>query len=313
MARRKTLRSVRAAAWGLCARGLAVVGPTAGRRILRLPLRIAGLAGLGARIRRNLAAAAQHTGAPIDCDARAVLDHVARQAAEVAFLAHASPARRQRWLRGQFRDKDVLPVLRALLEQGRGVILLTAHVGNWEALAAYLADAGLQGSVVGRLRENDSIAGWLHAMRLRSGVETLAQDAPAEQALGVLKQGRLLGLLCDLEVRRLRGTFVPFLGHPALTMTAPAALARVSGAAILPVRCVIDPRNRSGYVLRAEAPLVWNAEAPRSQAQSELLQGMNDIYSRWILEDPEQWAWYEDRWRTDEAGWADRMRRVSAS
>ena len=100
-----------------------------------------------------------------------------------------------------------------------------------------------------------------------------------------------------MEVRRLAGTFLPFLGTPALTMTAPAALARSSGCSILPMRCYL-PRGAAGYRVCFEPPLSLDSDLPRKEATLDLTRRLSSVYEAWIRETPEQWAWYQPRWRT---------------
>jgi KDO2-lipid IV(A) lauroyltransferase len=182
--------------------------------------------------------------------------------------------------------------LEELRRGGRGTILCTAHLGNWELLAARLRLAGLDGAVVGYRKRNDSTADWLVRMRELHGVTTLAQDASPRAALRILASGGTLGLLCDLEVRRLAGEHVPFFGREALTMSAPAALARASGLPLVPVRCVL---RGDEYVLDVEPPLELGS-GDRRAAQLDLLTRLNATYERWIRETPEQWVWYRPRW-----------------
>lgn len=270
---------------------------------------LAGLSEHGRTTRENLARALPELD-PRQRErvAREVFRHGRGIVAEWLRLASgAAPgSARGAWIEQRVRLDD--SVERLLEEQaaGRGVIVVTAHHGNWELLAAALRRRGLEGCVVGQKRARDSTRDWLVAMRAAYGVETLPQDGPARRLLEVLRGGRLLGLLCDLEVRRLDGEFVPFLGLPALTMTAPAALARASGLPLFPVRCVREGddlearRAAPGYVLRVEAPLALDPALPRREATLDLLARMNATFEGWIREAPEQWSWHQPRWRTRE-------------
>jgi KDO2-lipid IV(A) lauroyltransferase len=188
---------------------------------------------------------------------------------------------------------DSVARLREHARDGRGMLLCTAHLGNWELLAARLRREGFDGAVVGYRKQRDSSAEWLVKMRASLGVRSLAQDESPRELLGVLRSGGGLGLLCDLEVKRLSGTWVPFLGSPALTMTAPAALARASGLPLIPLRCVA---RGEGYELRVEDPLELERSTDRREAEEALLVRLNATYSRWIRAQPEQWVWYRPRW-----------------
>lgn len=183
--------------------------------------------------------------------------------------------------------------LRELSAGGRGTILVTAHIGNWELLAASLRREGFDGAVVGYKKRNDSSSDWLVRMRAAHGVTSFAQDESPRAALELLRRGDTLGLLCDLEVRRLSNVVAPFFGRPALTMTAPAALARATGLPLVPVRCVARGER---YEMIVDEPLELARSRSRDAAQLDLLTRLNAVYERWIRNDPDQWVWYRPRW-----------------
>ncbi|MBL8861419.1 MAG: lysophospholipid acyltransferase family protein [Planctomycetes bacterium] len=226
--------------------------------------------------------------------AGAVRRHAARQFASWLRLA-SSDAPRGAWIDELVEADASLELLGAALARGRGAIVATAHLGDWELCATRLVRLGFRGAVVGLRRPNDPSALWIEAARARHGLRTIPQSAPPRELLHVLARGECLGILADLDARRLDGIELPFLGLPARTLTAPAALARASGAPIVPVRCV---RERSGrYRLAAEAPIELDPTLPRELARRDALARLNAVYARWIRAAPEQWAWHQDRWR----------------
>ncbi|MDA8592953.1 lysophospholipid acyltransferase family protein [Planctomycetota bacterium] len=198
------------------------------------------------------------------------------------------------WVDRLVRLDPSIEILDRVLSRGRGAIVVTAHLGNWELLCARLRRRGHEGAVVGRVRRRDSSHRWLVELRRAYGVETIPQDAGARAALAVLKRGGVLGLVTDLDVPRLDHRPVPFLGHPAPTMTAPASFARAWRAPLVPIRCV---RAGDAYLLSVEEPLELRGDLERQDAELDLLRRQNDAFSRWIAEAPEQWAWYLPRFR----------------
>ena len=218
-------------------------------------------------------------------------------------LARGAPpdgphASRGAWIEEAVTIDPSIAILEEVMARGRGALVVSAHIGDWELMAAVLRRRGLHGAVVGFQRPRDPSSNWPVAMRRAYGVETLPQDASPRRLLEVLRGGRVLGLVTDLEVRRLDGEFLPFLGRQALTMTAPAALARAARVPLVPVRCVARGPGRWDHVLSVEEPLALDARLPRREATSDLLLRMNQTFERWIRETPEQWAWHQDRWRT---------------
>ncbi len=186
--------------------------------------------------------------------------------------------------------------LDAVLARGRGAVVVTAHLGNWELLCARLVRRGHRGAVIGRVRERDPSHSWLTDMRRAYGVETIPQDASPRRALAVLAEGGIVGILSDLYVKRLDHVTLEFLGQATPTLTAPAAFARAYGGPLVPIRCTATDGGRGPYRLVVDEPLELASGSPRSAAQRELLQRLNDVYSGWIRAQPEQWAWHQRRW-----------------
>ena len=251
------------------------------------------------RTRENLdiAYGTELSSAQKDHIADGVRRHSARIFYEWLRLARGAEAERS-WLRSMVEVDPSISILEAELAKKRGAIIVTAHLGNWELLAATLVRLGFEGAVVGLERRNDPASVWLSDMRRAYGVETIPQRTHPRALVDVLRGGGALGLLCDLEVRRLAGTFVPFFGVPALTMTAPAALARARGSALIPVRCVLPHADAAHYVLSVSEPVERDWSLPRQEATADHMRRVNEVFEGWIRETPEQWAWHQARWRT---------------
>lgn len=231
--------------------------------------------------------------------AHGVRRHAARLAEEWLRLSRSGPPGTPRgaWIDAAVQVDDSIERVQAELARGRGALIVTAHLGNWELACARLARLGLEGAVVGYRKPRDPTARWFEDLRRTYGVTTLPQSSAARELLQRLRRGETLGLLADLEVRRLAGVFLPFFGVPALTMTAPAGLARAHRAPLLPVRCVADP-DGGPYRLSVDTPLAIDRGLPRKEATIELTARLNAVFERWIRETPEQWSWHQRRWRT---------------
>jgi len=244
--------------------------------------------------------------------ARATLRHSARLLAEWARLARGARGPHGAWIDERVCIDPSVAHLDEVLRGGRGALVVTGHIGNWELLAAALRRRGHDGAVIGRHNRRDPASSWMIDMRRGYDVTTMPQDSSPREVLRVLQSGAVLGALCDLEVRRLDGEFIDFLGTPALTMTAPAALARAGRTCLLPARCVLERRERddspSGLSLPAEQgsryrlvfdePLELDPALGRAEAMVDILRRLNETYERWIRATPEQWAWHQPRWRT---------------
>jgi KDO2-lipid IV(A) lauroyltransferase len=261
------------------------------RLALAVAARAARFGPLERRLRRNLA-----IGLP-ERDAASltplVRRHMARLACEWGQLG-ADPA----MLADQVSFDSSVSHLDTALAAGHGVIVITPHLGNWELLAAAVVARGARGAVVGRRRLRDPSAHILEELRARAGVETLPQDSSPRELLRRLARGEVIGLLPDVEVQRLAGLRLPFLGHDALVMSAPAALARAARLPLLPARCVLDESSgkpRGAYRIEFAEPIPPPATREATRGVTEQWVA---LFEAWIRETPSQWLWIHDRWRT---------------
>ncbi len=229
--------------------------------------------------------------------ARGVRAHAANLLMEWARLARASRSESEgectrAWLERQVTVDESIRVAHEVRSRGRGLLIATAHIGNWELLAARMRQLGFEGAVVGFQRRKDPSAEWLVRMRQGLGVETIGQAQAGRRALEVLRAGRTLGILADLQARRIANQPAKFFGHLVPTVVAPAALARAAGCAVVPAYCV---RAGNTYRLSFEAPLELAPGVDRRGAAGDLAQRLNAVFEKWIRAVPEQWAWHQPR------------------
>ncbi len=223
--------------------------------------------------------------------ARRVFIHWAREAVEVLRFPKLTKEEVDRLV----EKGDGLSRLNRLLSEGHGVILLTAHLGNWELMGAFLKLHDCPGVMVGRKiyyeRFNEIIVNLRKSVTLR----TLYQDAPARELVEILNQNQVLGIAADQDIDRLDGIFVPFFGRPAYTLTAPAKLALVTGAPILPMFVV---REGERYKLLVEEPIRVEARGTREETIQEYTARWSRVIEEKIRAFPDQWAWMHRRWKT---------------
>ena len=208
----------------------------------------------------------------------------------------ADAVRLERWSREDLRHAVRLvglPHLRAALAAGRGVLILSAHVGNWELLAAALGDAGVPLSVVSRRPGDPVLAERLAALRARWGVESIWRDGGTRRVVRALSAGRAVGVLMD-QATDLPGVRVPFFGRLAHTPTGPAKLALRMGMPVVPVHMCDAPNGR--YVGMVEPPLTWDARGDAAGAE-ELTAAWTRHIEGWVRQAPHTWVWMHDRWR----------------
>lgn len=179
---------------------------------------------------------------------------------------------------------------------GRGVILVTAHFGNWEVHG--MAHGWLFGpiGVVARPLDNPSLDALLCDARRRPGNTVIYKKRALPQVLRLLRENRGVAILIDQNVQTGDGVFVDFFGRPAATTTVAAALALKTGCALIPTHTELGADGR--YTLVYEPPLALPASGDRAADVQLLTQELTSAIEGWVRRRPEQWLWLHRRWKT---------------
>lgn len=179
----------------------------------------------------------------------------------------------------------------------RPAIILSAHLGNWEMLAHYLALNGFPIHVVARRVRMDAFERFLDKARKRNGLKVLHRDDSAKEAVKVLKAHKFLGVMPDQDMDSVSGVFVDFFGIKAWTPHGPSALHFLTGAPIIPLFIV---RRASGFGLEilVEEPMELIATGDRKKDIAENTQRYTRLIENYIRRFPEQWVWFHERWKT---------------
>ena len=186
---------------------------------------------------------------------------------------------------------DGLEHLSQALERGHGAILLSAHIGNWEMLAAALSDAGVPLSVIGRKPSDPVYAERLERIRRRWGVATLWREHGARPIFRALENGRAVGALID-QATRVGSVRVPFFNRPAWTPVGPARIAVRTRAPVIPVHMVRRHDDSNRYIGVIEPEIVSNGDTP------EVITGIwTARIEEWIRDATDSWVWMHDRWQ----------------
>jgi KDO2-lipid IV(A) lauroyltransferase len=189
-------------------------------------------------------------------------------------------------------------LLDGALREGRGVLFVSGHVGNWELLARTVGRAGYPCQTIAKETTDARTTALLERFRARGKVRTIWRGAEgaARAMLRALRGGEVLGLLIDQDTR-VQSLFVPFFGHPASTPRAAADLALRTGAAVLTGYC-----HRVGEETRYRLSLrriqVPAASGDREADARALTAALTADIERAIREAPAQWVWMHRRWKS---------------
>lgn len=233
------------------------------------------------------------------------LDEAARERLAVKTFEHAfvlatEVAWRRRILPNvrAFRRRRVIlgdeAAMRDDLRAGRGGIVMTAHLGNWEIAGAYLRYERVPFAAVARPIDNPIVDRYL--TRLRGGAANLIEKHGAVKDVSeAVSKGTWVGILADQNAGR-RGLFVPFFGVPASSFRFGATLALRHD---FPVYFAVALRRGKGF--RYEFHVRRYVPPPgldRKDGERLLLEAYFAQLEAWIREVPEQYFWLHRRWRT---------------
>jgi len=205
------------------------------------------------------------------------------------------PGRRDAELAAGIRFEGYEEV-REAKRRGRGVIVVTAHLGAWELLPVASALQGDPIHVVVRTMDNATLDRAITALRTRGGNGVIRKQDLMRAGLRLLKAGATLGILIDQNIAAREGVFVDFFGRPACTTYAPALLALRTGAAVIPATILREGPGR--HVVVVEKPI----ELHRSGNLREDLQENTARFTRaieaFVRRSPAEWFWVHRRWKT---------------
>lgn len=188
----------------------------------------------------------------------------------------------------------------AAVAEGRGVVLVTGHIGNWELGGAAFSARGLPVDAVAKGMANPLFGAFLEASRRRVRVRLVELPEAPREALRSLREGHVLGLIADQDARE-QGIFVPFLGRDASTFGGPALFALRAGAPIF----LGVPLREPGVPARYRVTVERIAVVPTGDLEEDvraLTRAHTAALERAVLEAPEQYFWQHRRWKTRPPG-----------
>jgi KDO2-lipid IV(A) lauroyltransferase len=203
-----------------------------------------------------------------------------------------------------FSREDVLRKVRIRGEENllnairspKGVIMISAHLGNWE-MAPLLVSCYLQKPLVlvARQIQSKTLGYWIHRLRVRFGNIVLDKKRALPKMARTLRKGRALGLLIDQGTTLSEGVEVSFFDRTVTATPAAALLARRYDAPVLPAFCIREAD--ATLTLVAEPPLALKRTEDLRADLRENTQIMTSAIEKAVKAHPEQWFWFHKRWK----------------
>ena len=186
--------------------------------------------------------------------------------------------------------------LERALAKKKGVIICTAHFGNWELLAAFMGLKGFGMDIVVRDPDHPLFDKFVRWVRMRSGNTMIAKKMAMRPLLKNLSENAIAGILLDQNVTHAEGVFVDLFGKEACTNKGPALLAASSGAAVLPT-FILRTSDRTHTVFIGERIDLVNS-GDKSKDALENTARFTMAIEEMVRAHPAQWFWVHRRWKT---------------
>ena len=185
--------------------------------------------------------------------------------------------------------------IQSALEQKKGVLMISAHVGNWEVgMQMMTCFSGRRVVAVAKKFKNRMLNDWVDRMRTRLGGEIIYKKGAMPSMVDALRQNGIVGIHIDMS-RQNDGIDIEFFGRRATATPGAALLALRHKCPVLPVTCLRDPDGR--IVVRVGKPLdLVRTKSLRQDLQTNT-QMMTDTVENAIRSNPVQWWWTQKRWK----------------
>lgn len=186
-------------------------------------------------------------------------------------------------------------------EKGRGVLVLTGHLGAWELSSFFHSLRGYPMSLVIRRLDNGLVDRFVNGIRCMHGNRVIHKDDFARGLLNAMHRGETVGILMDTNMTPPQGVFVPFFGVDACTASGLARVALKTDAAVLP-GFLLWERHEKKYVLHfgEELKLIRSGDSQADIVTNTAL--FTATIEAYIRKYPEQWLWVHRRWKTRPPG-----------
>ena len=196
----------------------------------------------------------------------------------------------------EYIEIDHLERMRAALDEGHGVVVLTAHVGTWEWLSASFTLNGMPVTAIAKLQPNQEYSRALDDLRATINVEIFNRGTSEMLAAGrALKKGKILGFLADQDAGP-GGAFIKFLGKTASTPMGPAVFAKKFHSPVIPAFIIRQPNGR--HLVKIFEVMHFEDTGDADGDLLRFTEKMTAIIESVIRENPTQWLWFQKRWNT---------------
>ncbi|MFL5548881.1 MAG: lysophospholipid acyltransferase family protein [Gemmatimonadaceae bacterium] len=181
-----------------------------------------------------------------------------------------------------------------VMAKGKGAVMVTGHIGNWELAGAYVAARGIPLDAIVRGMANPLFDAYINHTREAMGMTVVHDSDAVKRTPRSLRAGRAVAFVADQGVMGLASTFVPFFGRPAKTPRGAAVFALRFGVPVIFVVALRKPDGRYRIVVeRIEATRTGNMDRDVDAVVARFTERLE----HWVRVVPAQYFWQHRRWR----------------
>jgi KDO2-lipid IV(A) lauroyltransferase len=189
----------------------------------------------------------------------------------------------------------------AARDKGKGVLIVTGHLGAWELSSFYHSLMGHPMSMVIRRLDNAKVDQLVNGIRCLHGNRVLHKDDFARGLLGAMRHGESVGILMDTNMTPPQGVFVPYFGRLACTASGLARVALKTGATVLPGFMLWEDAEQK-YVLHFGEEIVFDRTGDDEVDTVANTAKCTAAIEAYVRQYPDQWLWVHRRWKTRPEG-----------
>jgi KDO2-lipid IV(A) lauroyltransferase len=223
--------------------------------------------------------------------AKGVYRNMAITAAEFFDLPSITKENLHEWV-----ELEGLEHFEAGITQGKGLLTIIAHFGNWELMPVTGPLLLKSSYIVYRPLDSPVLDNIVEHVRTINGNVMVPKGGSGKRIMTLLKENQCIGILSDQNVSAREGVFVDFFGRPACTGAGLAVLALRSGAPVLPMFMARQKSGKYKFILKplVEISRTGDYEADLLENTQRFTKVVEDI----VREYPDQWFWIHQRWKT---------------
>jgi KDO2-lipid IV(A) lauroyltransferase len=181
-----------------------------------------------------------------------------------------------------------------VMSKGRGAVLVTGHIGNWELAGSYVAARGIPLDAIVRGMANPLFDAYINHTREVMGMTVVHDSEAVRRTPRSLRGGRAVAFVADQGVLGLASTFVPFFGRPAKTPRGAAVFALRFDVPVVFVVALRKPNGRYRIIVeRIEAPQTGD----RDKDVDAIVARFTQHLEKWVRAVPAQYFWQHRRWK----------------